>query len=55
MTKIDLKETGLWWSKKDREEADKIMKYTKGTRMDDAYYFFTKPKENSEKDKDDTT
>ena len=41
-------------SDKDKEEID-IIEYTKGTRMDDAYYFFRKPKENSEKEKDDTT
>ena len=41
-------------SDKDKEEVD-IIEYTKGTRMDDAYYFFRKPKENSENEKDDTT
>ena len=43
-------------SKKETKEED-ITKYTKGTRMDDAYYFFKKPKDNEpekEKDEDET-
>ena len=31
-------------SDNDKEEED-IIEYTKGTRMDDAYYFFKKPQE----------
>ena len=41
-------------SDNDKEEED-IIEYTKGTRMDDAYYFFKKPKDKSEKEEDDTT
>ena len=42
-------------SKKDKPEED-ITKYTKGTRMDDAYYFFRKPKEEKpKKEKDNET
>tara|TARA_R100000479_G_C6202692_1_gene135286 strand:- start:33 stop:164 length:132 start_codon:yes stop_codon:yes gene_type:complete len=42
-------------SDKDKEKEEDITEYTKGTRMDDAYYFFRKPKEKSEKEEDDTT